>query len=99
MQECPQCGEVLEARFRFCPMCAAPLRRKIVEFFPATLEVDHEKGPIRKILEDEAIPARRRLGDPDISKGSRDWDVEPPTPPAEREGSELAKVAWLPCAG
>jgi hypothetical protein len=46
VQECPQCGEGLEARFRFCPWCAAPLRRKIVEFFPATpaLAVDHGKA-------------------------------------------------------
>jgi hypothetical protein len=25
----------VEQRFRYCPWCAAPLRRKLVEFFPA----------------------------------------------------------------
>jgi hypothetical protein len=32
---CPQCGGSVEERFRFCPWCAAPLRSKLVEFFPA----------------------------------------------------------------
>ena len=35
MQACAQCGGSVEERFRFCPWCAAPLRRKLVEFFPA----------------------------------------------------------------
>ena len=32
---CRTCGIDVEAAFRFCPWCAAPLRRKLVEFFPA----------------------------------------------------------------
>ena len=56
MQECPQCGEVLEARFRFCPWCAAALRRKLVEFFPATLEVDHGKAlRVSRYVEDQHV--------------------------------------------
>jgi Lon protease-like protein len=35
VQACAQCGGDVEERFRFCPWCAAPLRRKLVEFFPA----------------------------------------------------------------
>ena len=35
LQSCAQCGGGVEERFRFCPWCAAPLRRKLVEFFPA----------------------------------------------------------------
>jgi hypothetical protein len=35
VQACTQCGGGVEERFRFCPWCAAPLRRKLVEFFPA----------------------------------------------------------------
>ena len=31
---CVECGRDLEAAFRFCPWCAAPQRRKLVEFFP-----------------------------------------------------------------
>ena len=56
MQECPQCGEGLEARFRFCPWCAAPLRRKIVEFFPATLDADHGKAlRVSRYVEEEHV--------------------------------------------
>jgi hypothetical protein len=30
---CRQCGQSVESRFRFCPWCAAPLRRKLTELF------------------------------------------------------------------
>jgi len=33
MAECRQCGGATDARYRYCPWCAAPLRRKLVEFF------------------------------------------------------------------
>src|SRR5919109_2312850 len=33
MARCKRCGGRVEERFRFCPWCAAPQRRKIVEFF------------------------------------------------------------------
>lgn len=33
MRECTVCGGTVEGSFRFCPWCAAPLRRKLVEFF------------------------------------------------------------------
>ena len=33
--ECPRCGGDLRPDFRFCPWCAAPQRRKLVEFFRA----------------------------------------------------------------
>jgi hypothetical protein len=32
---CRECSRPVESRFRFCPYCAAPLRLKAVEFFPA----------------------------------------------------------------
>jgi len=32
---CSDCGGELEAAYRFCPWCAAPQRRKLVEFFRA----------------------------------------------------------------
>lgn len=35
MRACGECGGELEAAYRFCPWCAAPQRRKLVEFFPA----------------------------------------------------------------
>src|ERR671937_263257 len=33
MARCARCGGDVEKRFRFCPWCAQPQRRKIVEFF------------------------------------------------------------------
>lgn len=33
MRACSECGGELEAAYRFCPWCAAPQRRKLVEFF------------------------------------------------------------------
>ncbi len=35
MAACGGCGRTIEARYRFCPWCAAPQRRKLVEFFRA----------------------------------------------------------------
>jgi hypothetical protein len=35
MRVCADCGGKLEAAYRFCPWCAAPQRRKLVEFFRA----------------------------------------------------------------
>jgi hypothetical protein len=33
MPVCAACGMEVEARFRFCPWCAAAQRHKVVEFF------------------------------------------------------------------
>ena len=33
MRPCRSCGENVEGEFRFCPWCATPLRRKLVDFF------------------------------------------------------------------
>jgi hypothetical protein len=39
---CGSCAREVEARYRYCPWCAAPLRLKLVEFFPANaLEGEH----------------------------------------------------------
>jgi hypothetical protein len=38
MAACGQCGEEVADRFRFCPWCAAPQRRKLVEFFRGVVE-------------------------------------------------------------
>lgn len=35
MRVCAECEAELEAAYRFCPWCAAPQRRKLVEFFRA----------------------------------------------------------------
>jgi hypothetical protein len=33
VQSCRQCGSDVESRFRYCPWCSAPQRRKLVEYF------------------------------------------------------------------
>jgi hypothetical protein len=35
MPVCGSCAGEIEGRFRYCPWCAAPVRLKLVEFFPA----------------------------------------------------------------
>jgi len=35
MPVCGSCAGEVDAAFRYCPWCAAPARRKLVEFFPA----------------------------------------------------------------
>ena len=49
MQECPQCGVSVERKFRFCPWCAAPQRRKIVEFFPAHAALPADRGKALRV--------------------------------------------------
>src|SRR5438105_1422899 len=43
MAACPRCGSEVEPRFRFCPWCATPQRRKLVEFFRGHPR-DHDKA-------------------------------------------------------
>jgi hypothetical protein len=33
MAQCRHCGGATDERYRFCPWCATPQRRKLVEFF------------------------------------------------------------------
>lgn len=35
MPVCGSCAGEVEASFRYCPWCATPVRRKLMEFFPA----------------------------------------------------------------
>jgi hypothetical protein len=46
LRDCAGCGRSIEASFRYCPWCAAPQRRKLVEFFTAhpALPGDHGKS-------------------------------------------------------
>ena len=36
MAQCSHCCAEVAGEFRYCPWCAAPLRRKLVEFFMGT---------------------------------------------------------------
>lgn len=40
MHGCPGCGGRVEQAYRFCPWCAAPQRRKLVELFVGSERVD-----------------------------------------------------------
>ena len=44
---CRRCGEELERTFRFCPWCAEPQRRKIVEFFLPHADIEAEGRVLR----------------------------------------------------
>ena len=54
MKQCPQCGGATVARYRYCPWCAAPQRKKLVEFF---VGVDQDAG--RAIRVSRYLPERR----------------------------------------
>ena len=47
MQSCGRCGGGLEATFRYCPWCAEPQRRKIVEFFAPHPSIEHPGRALR----------------------------------------------------
>jgi hypothetical protein len=49
VQECVHCGGQVERSFRYCPWCAAPLRRKLVEFFTAHPRIDHDHGKALRV--------------------------------------------------
>src|SRR3954468_17020159 len=63
VRTCRGCGNGVEDRFRYCPWCAAPQRRKLVEFFaphPA-VDADSQKalGVSRYFGDDETKPQVR----------------------------------------
>jgi hypothetical protein len=50
---CAECGGELAASFRFCPWCAAPQRRKLVEFFRAHPRDEGKALRVSRYLTDE----------------------------------------------
>jgi hypothetical protein len=49
MRACPGCREEVDERFRFCPWCGTPQRRKLVEFFPAHPLVEGDRGKALRV--------------------------------------------------
>jgi hypothetical protein len=49
MRVCSHCGRGVDRRFRFCPWCAEPQRRKIVEFFRAHPDLADESGSALRV--------------------------------------------------
>ncbi len=54
MTQCRGCGCELDVKFRFCPWCSAPQRRKLVEFFRG---VDRDEG--RALRVSQYLPEQR----------------------------------------
>ena len=49
MRVCTECRGSVEAEHRFCPWCAAPQRRKLVEFFTAADTVPQDDGKALRV--------------------------------------------------
>ena len=60
MRRCHQCGGGVGDRYRFCPWCAAPQRRKLVEFFRAHPGLDQDAGKALRVSRYLEGPARER---------------------------------------
>jgi hypothetical protein len=64
VRTCRACGSVVEDRFRFCPWCSAPQRRKLVEFFAPHpgVEADAAKAlRVSRYVGDEERPPQVRF--------------------------------------
>ncbi|HZT91569.1 MAG TPA: hypothetical protein VFA05_05965 [Gaiellaceae bacterium] len=64
MHACRHCGNAVEDRFRFCPWCALPQRRKLVEFFPPHPGVPrdaHKALRVTRYFGDEETPPQLRF--------------------------------------
>jgi hypothetical protein len=49
VRECRGCEGWIEDSFRFCPWCAAPQRRKLVEFFVASPRIEGDTGKALRV--------------------------------------------------
>jgi hypothetical protein len=49
VRECLRCEGWIEDSFRFCPWCAAPQRRKLVEFFGASPRIEADRGKALRV--------------------------------------------------
>ena|SRR5436190_22668397 len=52
---CPQCDGAVDPSFRYCPWCAAALRRKLVEFFPGSGVDAHRAVRVSRYLDEERV--------------------------------------------
>jgi predicted amidophosphoribosyltransferase len=87
MSGCARCGEEIRERFRFCPGCGTPLRRKLVELFPAALERDGGRAlRVSRYLGPE--PAARHVR---FSVWSPEGVAEGVVSLSEQEGARLAR--------
>lgn len=88
MRACAECGGELVAAFRFCPWCAAPQRRKLVEFFRAHPRDEGKALRVSRYLTEE--PHVR------FSVWSPDGVAEAAVSLDEREADRLADFLVVP---
>ena len=55
MSQCAHCGGETDARYRFCPWCASPQRRKLVEFFRGADDDSHRALRVSRYLPEERV--------------------------------------------
>ena len=55
MEHCRQCGGETTTSYRFCPWCAAPLRRKLVEFFRGVDDDAHRALRVSRYLPERRV--------------------------------------------
>lgn len=87
MRTCRACGNGVEDRYRYCPWCAAPQRRKLVEFFAPHPGVE---GDAQK-----ALRVSRYFGDEDVEPQVRFsiWSVDSAEAAVSLTNEEAARVA------
>jgi hypothetical protein len=49
LDRCASCDGPVESNFRFCPWCAAPRRRKLVEFFFPHAGIEGDRGKALRV--------------------------------------------------
>jgi hypothetical protein len=89
MRVCTECGVEMEAAYRFCPWCAAPQRRKLVEFFRAHPRDEGRALRVSRYLTEE--PHVR------FSVWSADGVAEAAVSLEEDEAARLAAFLEVPC--
>ncbi len=55
MAQCAHCGGETDARHRFCPWCAMPQRRKLVEFFRGVDEDERRALRVSRYLPERRV--------------------------------------------
>jgi hypothetical protein len=91
MRDCAVCGRTVADEFRFCPWCAAPQRRKIVEFFRAHPLIEGDAG--------KALRVSRYLADHHVRVSIwRDGEAAAAVSLDEAEADRLAQFLQAPRA-
>lgn len=87
MHTCHHCGNGVEDRFRYCPWCALPQRRKLVEFFAPHPDVDADHA--------KALRVSRYFGDEETVPQVRFsiWNVDSADAAVSLTEEEAAKLA------